>query len=92
MTARAEFQRILEERLSYSALWIAVGGLALTSLLFSFVAPLLSPNKMPKLPIALQAEIPNEKERIERYLSDTQHLLITGYNKVRISQQTLDCG
>lgn len=49
-----------------------------------FSTSILKDEKLPDLPIALLQEVPNEKERIERYMSDTRELLIHGYRTASI--------
>ncbi|KAF4869595.1 Cytochrome P450 monooxygenase ATR2 [Colletotrichum siamense] len=36
---------------------------------------------MPKLPIAMGEELPNQQERIDMFIKDTRNLLISSYNK-----------
>ncbi|KAK7425526.1 hypothetical protein QQZ08_007967 [Neonectria magnoliae] len=72
---------LFEAKLEQNAL--AIGGWAILSavllgalFIWSFVD-----DRMPKLPIAMQEEMPNRKKRIDLFIKDTRRLLIDSYNK-----------
>lgn len=61
---------------------VILGPISILVIIGFIYSVFLRDEKLPKLPIALKKEVPNEKERIERYLSDTRELLIHGYQTV----------
>jgi hypothetical protein len=78
--------QILQTGLLGSLILSSISIILLLGLVYLVLPFILSAEKLPKLPIALKEEVPNDKERIERYLSDTRELLIHGYKNVnRIS-------
>lgn len=59
------------------------GGAIALGVAVVFVMSLMGGTKMPGLPIALADELPNAKDRINRWTNDTRNLLNYGYEKVR---------
>ncbi|KAJ9144470.1 Cytochrome p450 [Pleurostoma richardsiae] len=58
--------------------WAGLGALGLALLL---AWPFLFPDSMPKMPIAMEEEIPNKKKRQDIYMRNTRELLMNGYKK-----------
>jgi len=82
MSSPVDLGWILDSSVHVPVAWISWGGFLVAAVLSLFLYPLLSASKMPKLPIALEDEIPSEKERIQKYLTDTRSLLTSGYTQV----------
>ncbi|OAL29793.1 hypothetical protein AYO20_09085 [Fonsecaea nubica] len=61
------------------AVLASISVLIVIALFNALLAKCTGAHKLPDLPIALQEELPNEKDRIERYVNDTRELLIHGY-------------
>ncbi|KAM5343941.1 hypothetical protein ACJ41O_012478 [Fusarium nematophilum] len=73
---------IAEAKLQQNA--VAMGGWAILSVaLFGTLLfwSLMVDARMPKLPIAMQEEVPDRKQRIDIFIKDTRRLLIDSYNK-----------
>lgn len=84
MSAKFEiYYPILASKLEQNALAVAGWGMV-SAVLFGalFVWSFAVDARMPKLPIAMQEEVPNKKKRIEIFIKDTRRLLIDSYNKV----------
>ena len=82
-TQFAILYHLLKAKLEQNALAIAGWGILNTVLLGTlFIWSFAVDVQMPKLPIAIQEEIPNRKKRIDLFIKDTRRLLIEGYNKV----------
>lgn len=84
MSAKFEiYYPILASKLEQNALAVAGWGM-LSAVLFGalFVWSFAVDARMPKLPIAMQEEVPNKKKRIDIFIKDTRRLLIDSYNKV----------
>ncbi|KAF4995334.1 hypothetical protein FDECE_12825 [Fusarium decemcellulare] len=73
---------IIAAKLEQNALAVAGWGV-LSALLFGalFIWSFAANARMPKLPIAMQQEVPNKKKRIELFIKDTRRLLIDSCNK-----------
>lgn len=67
--------------------WTLLSAVTLAALLIWSVAV---GNKMPKLPIAMGEELPNQPERIDMFIEDTRNLLISSYNKVKLGCISVD--
>ncbi|KAI8664580.1 hypothetical protein NCS55_00967400 [Fusarium keratoplasticum] len=83
MSAKFEiYYPILASKLEQNALAVAGWGM-LSAVLFGalFVWSFAVDARMPKLPIAMQEEVPNKKKRIDIFIKDTRRLLIDSYNK-----------
>ncbi|RSL52700.1 hypothetical protein CEP51_015013 [Fusarium floridanum] len=83
MSAKFEiYYPILASKLEQNALVVAGWGMV-SAVLFGalFVWSFAVDARMPKLPIAMQEEVPNKKKRIEIFIKDTRRLLIDSYNK-----------
>ncbi|EEU36777.1 uncharacterized protein NECHADRAFT_88936 [Fusarium vanettenii 77-13-4] len=83
MSAKFEiYYPILASKLEQNALAVAGWGMV-SAVLFGalFVWSFAVDARMPKLPIAMQEEVPNKKKRIEIFIKDTRRLLIDSYNK-----------
>ncbi|KAL4883595.1 hypothetical protein BJY04DRAFT_216418 [Aspergillus karnatakaensis] len=63
--------------------WTALAGLLTLAVVYNLSQLLSKPPPPSGIPIALKDEVPDEKERIERYMSDTRELLIHGYTKFK---------
>ncbi|KAH6952460.1 cytochrome P450 [Ilyonectria sp. MPI-CAGE-AT-0026] len=88
-TQFAILYHILEARLEQNALAIAGWGILSAVLLGTLVIWSFAVDaRMPKLPIAMQEEIPNRKKRIDLFIKDTRRLLIEGYNKFSMKKYT----
>ncbi|KAF4964434.1 hypothetical protein FSARC_7620 [Fusarium sarcochroum] len=83
MTSHSDaYYPILAAKLEQNPLAVA-GWVALSVALFAamFIWSFAANVRMPKLPIAMQQEVPNKKKRIELFIKDTRRLLIESYNK-----------
>ncbi|WAO92261.1 Hypothetical protein NCS54_00976300 [Fusarium falciforme] len=83
MSAKFEiYYPMLASKLEQNALAVAGWGM-LGAVLFGalFVWSFAVDARMPKLPIAMQEEVPNKKKRIDIFIKDTRRLLIDSYNK-----------
>lgn len=77
------FHPIVAAKLQRDALEVAGWG-AISAVIFGMLSVWLfaAGNRMPKLPIAMQEEVPDRKKRIDIFIKDTRRLLINSYNKV----------
>ncbi|KAJ4168508.1 hypothetical protein NW754_010421 [Fusarium falciforme] len=85
MSAKFEiYYPMLASKLEQNALAVAGWGM-LGAVLFGalFVWSFAVDARMPKLPIAMQEEVPNKKKRIDIFIKDTRRLLIDSYNKIK---------
>lgn len=84
MSERIEvFHPILAAKLEKDAFEVAGWGV-LSAVLFGVFSIWFFAigDRMPKLPIAMQEEVPNRKKRIDIFIKDTRTLLIDSYKKV----------
>ncbi|KAJ0107532.1 hypothetical protein J7T55_007721 [Diaporthe amygdali] len=83
MSERIEvFHPILAAKLEKDAFEVAGWGV-LSAVLFGVLTIWFFAigDRMPKLPIAMQEEVPNRKKRIDIFIKDTRRLLIDSYKK-----------
>jgi hypothetical protein len=87
VTMSAQFDiyyRIFAAKLEQNALAVVGWGI-LSAVLFGalFIWSFAIDAGMPKLPIAMQEEVPNRKKRVDLFVKETRRLLIDSYNKVQ---------
>lgn len=76
------FYPIVQAKLQQNV--VALAGWTLLSAVISLGVLLTWSSKdLPKLPIAMGEEVPNQQERIKMFIKDNRSLLINSYNKVR---------
>ena len=88
MASQMDTGAMFASRLRNPDIWLPWSGLVAISLISALVYSVLGSPRMPKIPIALQDEVPSTKERIEIYSKSTRNLLVGGYTKACISAST----
>ena len=77
------FLPVVESKLKQDAFEVPVWGVIVAALLGVYSIWLFTvAERMIKLPIAMQEEVPNRKTRIDIFIKDTRRMLIDSYNKV----------